>query len=262
VLVRLYLRWPRRALSWRAWLTLDVRLKGRSFLWGLHSVVGTWVLLCFLLAALTGLFWSYTWYRDGVYALTVRRVRTAVACRRTGRRGSSPSRAGGPGPCLARLHRCCAGLAQREPALPERAGQPCSSTTWMPPRPRTGPHRLQIDADGTVRRHERHADLAPGAQLVAAVYPLHSGNYFGLPGRLIVMAASLSMPLFAVTGWLLYLDRRRKQRAARTERRRQLAPGGSDAAPWLVGYATRAAPPSGWRGRAPACCRRRACRSR
>jgi len=37
----LYLRWPRRVWDWRTWLTFDIRMKGRSFLWGLHSVVGT-----------------------------------------------------------------------------------------------------------------------------------------------------------------------------------------------------------------------------
>jgi sulfite reductase (NADPH) flavoprotein alpha-component len=50
-----------------------------------------------------------------------------------------------------------------------------------------------------------------------------------LPGRIIVTIASLTMPLFFVTGWLLYLDRRRKSaRCARPwqrrqQRRRQLA---------------------------------------
>lgn len=32
----LYLRWPRRALSLRAWLRLDFQLQGRSLLWNLH----------------------------------------------------------------------------------------------------------------------------------------------------------------------------------------------------------------------------------
>jgi sulfite reductase (NADPH) flavoprotein alpha-component len=32
----------------------------------------------------------------------------------------------------------------------------------------------------------------------------------------LMMAASLAMPLFAITGWMLYLDRRAKKRAART----------------------------------------------
>lgn len=30
---------------------------------------GTWCLLVYLLVALTGLTWSYTWYRDGMLAL-------------------------------------------------------------------------------------------------------------------------------------------------------------------------------------------------
>ena len=38
----LYLRWPRQALNWRAWLTLDWAKKGRAFNWDLHAVAGTW----------------------------------------------------------------------------------------------------------------------------------------------------------------------------------------------------------------------------
>ncbi|HEU0153424.1 MAG TPA: PepSY-associated TM helix domain-containing protein, partial [Arenimonas sp.] len=66
----LYLRWPRRWRDWRAWLALDWAQKGRSFLWHLHAVVGTWVLVAYLVMALTGLFWSYDWYRSGLYAIT------------------------------------------------------------------------------------------------------------------------------------------------------------------------------------------------
>ena len=40
----LYMRWPRRALNWRIWLTLDWAKKGRGFKWDLHSVLarGAW----------------------------------------------------------------------------------------------------------------------------------------------------------------------------------------------------------------------------
>ncbi|KPX93616.1 Sulfite reductase flavoprotein, alpha-component [Pseudomonas amygdali pv. mori] len=59
----LYLRWPRNALNWRVWLTMDWAKKGRSFNWDLHSVFGTWYLVpgaccstCFSRSrALTGL---------------------------------------------------------------------------------------------------------------------------------------------------------------------------------------------------------------
>ena len=55
----LYLRWPRQWWHWRTWLAVEWRRTGRSFLWSLHSVVGTWVLLVYLLLVLTGLWWSY-----------------------------------------------------------------------------------------------------------------------------------------------------------------------------------------------------------
>ena len=63
----LYLRWPRgRARNCRAWLTFDPRLKGRTFLWHLHAISGTWILIAYLVMSLTGLQWSYEWYRNGL----------------------------------------------------------------------------------------------------------------------------------------------------------------------------------------------------
>ena len=69
---------------------------------------------------------------------------------------------------------------------------------------------------GEVLHHQRYAEKAAGGKLVASVFALHSGQFFGTPGMLAFMLASLCMPLFAVTGWLLYLDRRRRKARSRT----------------------------------------------
>jgi uncharacterized iron-regulated membrane protein len=60
------LRWPRHARNIRIWLKPNLALRGRGFHWSLHSVVGTWVMLIYLVMALTGLWYSFDWYRDGV----------------------------------------------------------------------------------------------------------------------------------------------------------------------------------------------------
>ena len=62
----LYLRWPRRPLSWRIWLTFDPALKGRSFLWGLHSVAGTWALVAYVVFTCTGMYWAFGVVRSTV----------------------------------------------------------------------------------------------------------------------------------------------------------------------------------------------------
>ncbi len=61
--------------------------------------------------------------------------------------------------------------------------------------------------------HKRYADKAAGERFMASIFPLHSGRYFGLVGVVLFMVASLGMPLFAVTGWMLYLARRRMKKA-------------------------------------------------
>ncbi|XHH30840.1 flavodoxin domain-containing protein [Xanthomonas euroxanthea] len=53
------------------------------------------------------------------------------------------------------------------------------------------------------------------------------------------MLASVGMSVFFVTGWMLYLDRRRKKRALRAAREvLHGAPAASQAEPWLIGFAS------------------------
>ncbi|MCB1656563.1 MAG: sulfite reductase flavoprotein subunit alpha, partial [Pseudomonadales bacterium] len=84
---------------------------------------------------------------------------------------------------------------------------------------------------------QRYADKSYKAQLLTSIYALHVGSYWGLPGRILVTIASLSMPLFFITGWLLYLDRRRKKRQIK-QARQGLSTAHSDASPWLIGFAS------------------------
>ena len=74
---------------------------------------------------------------------------------------------------------------------------------------------LEVDSEGRVASLKRYEDKKFGAQLVSSIFPLHSGSYFGIAGVIIFLIASLAMPLFAVTGWIMYLQRR-APRARRT----------------------------------------------
>nr|WP_246533351.1 PepSY domain-containing protein [Pseudomonas lalucatii] len=241
----LYLRWPRRAASWRAWLTPDWAKRGRAFNWDLHAVAGTWCLLLYLLAGLTGLYWSYDWYREGMTRLlgdAPAGEQRGKPGERRGGRGEAPA---GPPPsvdhgALWRSLQDAAGpgLAAWNLRLPAAAGQPATVFYLLEdaPHPRAL-NQITLDpASGAVSRHERYADKSLGAQLLTSVYALHTGEYFGLAGRILMLLASAAMPLFAITGWLLYLDRRRKKRAIRLARGAVGAAG--DAQGWLIGFAS------------------------
>ncbi|TBV04064.1 sulfite reductase flavoprotein subunit alpha [Phytopseudomonas dryadis] len=238
----LYLRWPRRALSWRTWLTFDWAKRGRAFNWDLHAVAGTWCLPLYLCAALTGLYWSYDWYRSGLETLLSDTPRVAGEGR--GRRGPPPA-AGQPAPQVD-YHNLWQGIRQTAGdqlgvyslQLPNAAGQPVRVSFML----RDAEHarafnQMQLDPlSGEARQVQRYADKSLNERLLASIYALHTGEYFGLTGRVLMTVASLLMPLFFITGLLLYLDRRRKKRAVRTAR--QALSGSEQGESWLVGFAS------------------------
>ncbi|MDQ0084641.1 sulfite reductase (NADPH) flavoprotein alpha-component [Variovorax boronicumulans] len=242
----LYLRWPRRPLAWRAWLKLDFALTGRAFLWNLHAVVGTIALLAYLASSLTGLYWGF----DGVRTLVDnaagegRMVRT----QRMQAGGAAAQATAAPKPDLQRVW---------QSFLQETNGDWSLVTLRMPTRNATqieatylranpeherARNRLYLDAvTGEATQHERYADKPLAGRLVNSIYPLHMGTYWGLPGRIVMTLSSLGLSLFAITGWMLYLGRRRTKRAVRDERAR-LSPAlpldSHGAEPVLLTFAT------------------------
>lgn len=215
----LYLRWPRRALDWRAWLVPDLRKTGRNLWRALHVVIGTWVLVFYLLSALTGLWWSYDWYRQGVvYALTGK---------------SGPEERG-------EERKATDGIAPRPPIDPawtafrQATG---NSYVWVritQPAPTRPVKTVSFDARSADARHLRQTDRYSydpktavlkkrdlydrrplGTIITQSMFELHRGAFFGLPGRIALLLTSLTMPLFTVTGFLLYLSRRKRKQEAR-----------------------------------------------
>ena len=249
----LYLRWPRNALSWRTWLTFDWAKKGRAFNWDLHAVAGTWCLVFYLMASLTGLTWSYQWFNQGAYAL----LGSAPAGERGGKPGGGRGEGGrgerkGPPPQAAapvpiNYDALWASVTQTAgPTLamynirqPQDAKQPVQVVYLLEDAAHErAMNEIQLDAlTGQVRRHTLYTEQPLGQQLLTSIYALHVGSYFGLTGRILITAASLTMPLFFITGWLLYLDRRRKKRQVRAARGVVSAgTGGEDS--WLIGFAS------------------------
>ena len=74
---------------------------------------------------------------------------------------------------------------------------------------------FRIDAvTGQVVSAERYADKTLGEKAIAGVLDIHRGAVLGWPGKLAFMIAAALMPLFAITGVLLYLSRRKLRRPA------------------------------------------------
>lgn len=61
--------WPKSKKAWKNLVTIRLRSGWKRFLYDLHVVGGMYAIVFLLAMALTGLTWSYPWYRNAFYSL-------------------------------------------------------------------------------------------------------------------------------------------------------------------------------------------------
>ena len=282
VLSGLYLRWPKRH-SFKQWFTIKPQLKGRNFIWDIHAVIGTWVIIFYLIFACTGLYWSYGWWRDGMFK--VLGVEPPQANMQAGEGSPRPNTNAGENRApraegeMRREHtprakgenrteghsskeqglqpqQISQALAQSWTGFNQKFSQNYSSVTFNLPKKADGEMQLVfVDPDIQHERARNNAtynyqtseftevklyeDKKLNEKIMSSMLPVHRGSFFGPIYQFVAMLASLSMPLFFVTGWMLYLKRRKQKKLTQAAR---VAAAGTiidpNAKPWLIAYAT------------------------
>lgn len=233
----LVLRWPHRVTSLKMWLKPNLALSGRGLHWSLHAVIGTWVLPIYLVIALTGLWYSFEWYKAGATWLLSRpeTASAAIASKpsRTSHATDANASAAEPEASL-NLDRAWEALLRAQPngfvtaqlILPSAAGTVIRVRSWHHDGLDGARDEFRIDATtGQIVASERYADKTTGERILARVFDIHRGGILGWPGKLLFMFAAALMPLFLVTGVLLYLSRRRHRRLRRRAPTPSLAAG-------------------------------------
>lgn len=208
-LTGLYLWWPRRRQLGQA---LRVRWrngeKRRNF--DLHRAGGFWSSLVVLTLAFSGVSLVFPDWVRGLVAIASRTEPRPPAPRSVLRPGV-PSLSPDDAAAIARVH---------------VAG---GTVTWLDvPGDETGAYRIWLRRPDDVRRaygdvnvwidrwsgavlHRRDRRALPaGEAFLHWQFPLHSGEAFGLPGRLLICAAGLTPLLLLVTGALIWWRRRRR----------------------------------------------------
>ncbi|MFX4952820.1 sulfite reductase flavoprotein subunit alpha [Acinetobacter baumannii] len=249
VLSGLYLRWPKKH-SARQWLAVKPKLKGRNFIWDLHAVVGTWVIVFYLLFACTGLYWSYDWWRSGMF-----KVLGVEQPKMQGHGGSGRNKDQLPKIQLDNAQLITA-LNQTWSGFNNQIGRDYSTLTVNLPKKDDGKIELSfVDATpqherarnqavynyktANIEKMELYEDKKLNQKIMSSMLPVHRGSFFGPVYQFVAMLASLAMPLFFITGWMLYLKRRKQKKL--TQAARQSLAGhyiDQNAKPWLITYAT------------------------
>ena len=279
VLSGLYLRWPKRH-SVKQWLAVKPQLKGRNFIWDLHAVVGTWVVIFYLILACTGLYWSYDWWRNGMFkVLGVERPQPEMQQGQGGRGGAEQGRSAGESRGEGAGERGPRSEGQREnrgegrekgvddtllltalnkswAGFQNEFNDKYSTVTFNIPKKADGELKLSFTdvevqherarnnatynyQDAAFTSVEMYEDKKLNEKIMSSMLPVHRGSFFGPIYQFFAMVASLLMPLFFVTGWMLYLKRRKQKKLTLAARQGATAIDiDPNAKPWLIAYAT------------------------
>ena len=218
--------WPKTRRALRNSLKISVR-KGRFHLWrSLHVACGMYALLLLLAMALTGLTWSFPWYRSAFYA-----VFGVEMTAKGGAHGADDGKNGG-----GKEHNGRSGgrrAAAAEPAVWQKVydrlradnphsasitvGNGTASVTFSKFGNSRAADRYTFDRHtGHITSAVKYADSAPSGKLRGWIYSVHAGTFGGLLTRVLWFIASLFGASLPLTGYWLWLRRLRKKRRGAT----------------------------------------------
>ncbi|MBQ0722089.1 MAG: PepSY domain-containing protein [Paraperlucidibaca sp.] len=196
-----YLRWKRRPPKLSGWFLARRGLKGRAHAFQWHGVLGTWAALLFVFSASTGLSWSYEPYKKAIYsALSVeykpKPAKTAPALfdAASFQRLMSPA-----WPAFVRD----VGAFDEAVFTPKDAD--VAVAYWLPDAAHIREKNdIRFNAKGQRIEHKLFAQKPMGEQLTLSWKMLHTGQYWGWSGQLMLLLSSLSLVAMTYFGFRLF----------------------------------------------------------
>jgi uncharacterized iron-regulated membrane protein len=200
------------------WPSKQVRIRGNwrsaGFWFGLHSAVGIFSLIPFLVLAVTG---TVIGFEDQAATL----IGTLMGSTQVGGGRNVPRQPATPGAAMITPDQAVAiALAQMPGMIPYRVQMPAYggayrvSLDYTPDRVAGDRNMIAVDPYvGTVIFSSRSNDLSPAERILATNEAIHTGQALGMPTKLLVCLASLIVPVQVISGLLLWLRRRRPHSA-------------------------------------------------
>lgn len=208
--------WPRTKKVLRNSLKWPFHRGFRPFMRGAHVALGVYAAILLLAMALTGLTWSFTWYKDGFYALFGAGKQTATAHNN----GKNADKKGGHVK-KERQHPSSiawqAALETVRTVCPEyeritiAPGSVSVKTTNYGNSRASDKYTIEAPT-GRIVSIERYADTPLSQNIRGWVYSVHTGSFGGLFTRILWCVASLIGATLPLSGYYLWWKRIRRKR--------------------------------------------------
>ena len=213
-LTGLVLWFPVKRKNWKQGLKIKTNARWKRINHDLHNTLGFYSFLLLLIMALTGLCWSFDWYREGLSKLMGEEV---FKGRREKPLASPAPLAGGAAlqvsDYLAKANTILTKEGNTRISLPED-----DTTAVVVSRTAAGffafsaPDKVQLNQHtGEPLKVEIFAEKPLNVQIVSLIKPLHLGEVYGTFSKILYFIACLIATSLPVTGTMIWINKLRKK---------------------------------------------------
>lgn len=229
--------WPRNRKALTNSLKIPLRKGTARFRYGLHVAGGMYTLVLLLVMALTGLTWSFSWYRDGVYkifgadasqnqthASSANREKDAASesakeaskNRQTEADGQS-RRPGARTTTYAHWQQVYEELSAQNKGFEQiTIGDGNASVSWGKWGNQRAADRYSFDPEsGEITSITHYKESSRAGKLRGWLYSLHVGSWGGIPTRILYFIAALVGTTLPLTGYYLWIKRLLRRKSGR-----------------------------------------------
>ncbi|NDV57802.1 PepSY domain-containing protein [Bacteroides sp. 519] len=209
--------WPRSKKALKNRLKIQTKKGAFRFWYDLHVSGGFYVTLFLLILALTGLTWSFGWYRNVFYNIfgvsTQAEAHASAPAATSGKRGSGERKGGKQTADYTLWADVLANLQNKYSRYNSITIQDGSATVSTARYGNTrGSDRYSFDpVTGTITETQLYKDLPKSAKIRGWIYSVHVGSWGGITTRILSCLVSLLGGVFAITGYYFWIKKKVKK---------------------------------------------------
>lgn len=203
--------WPKKKKDFKNRVKIKWKAKWRRVNYDWHNVTGFYISIIAIVVAITGLSFSYEWVHDGMYVV--------------GNFGKNypeehivpkilPDLASAENPIDIALKTAMKTKPHDEMFFVWDQGKENTIITGSYPKAWHFDHQTNLSfhpISGKLLKEHLYENKSAGMQLQEMNYGLHTGQFFGLSGKIIAFLASLLAAALPVTGAIIFYGRKNKK---------------------------------------------------
>lgn len=214
----LVLWWPKRYRNLKQRLKVKWAGSRKRLTWDLHAVGGFYVHLLLFVIALTGLTWSYKWFNNGIFMLFDGKPMQKYTA--PNNRVQQPLAYGFYEQVYREANRRLPNRGKLSLMLPkaDSLSVTVSKENYDAPVTNMVDYLFFERGTGQLLKERLYKNESMGMKVRRIVYPIHTGQIYGLPTKIIAFIVCLVAASLPVTGVFIWLGRKKKQKKAAVTR--------------------------------------------